>query len=205
MTFNWLVDTVNLNSGIPFTLADVSANSNELTFGIILVGFALIHNIAYKIMTIIQANTPSNFKQEITGSDRSLFQKFIETFPSNGMSIELLKNHNFGASFHENSLKEIEKFIQEWDNAEHTFLNEAIEQHRIILHESCSNFIIELNKQIGYIGTSDRLDITPDAYRGAFNTPQYILDNIKEVNLVGTACFKAHQEFILYCRQQLAC
>jgi len=50
LVYNWLVATVNLNSGVPVTLAELESSSADHWLGFGLILLALVHNIANKLI-----------------------------------------------------------------------------------------------------------------------------------------------------------
>jgi hypothetical protein len=119
----------------------------------------------------------------------SLSQKFFEEFPSSGFSVPFLKNHNMGDPFHENSLKEIERFLDDWDDAEHEFLDNKAENIKKEFYSRLATFYENLS-----------LNIYPQYQEGMFSmeikdfeSNQNKLEKMKELNKMAHELYDKHQ------------
>ena len=63
-------------------------------------------------------------------ADKIIFEKLKNTLPSKG-SIEFINQQNMaGWSFERSRLNDLWTFMYEWNNAEHEFLNQRLEEKR---------------------------------------------------------------------------
>ncbi|WP_159167587.1 MULTISPECIES: hypothetical protein [Aeromonas] len=203
--YNWLVATFNLNSGIQFTFAELESSTADYTIGCSLIALALLHNIMnryfiYKVGDIVAAN-----EKELEAVDRNLFERFLSEFPSDSQSVTLLKEHDFGNSYHDNNTNEIDHFVDTWNTAEREFLDLELEAARKKLHEKMHDFIYKLAQSSGFIHTGPMMSAVPDAYRGAWNWPEHVDIRIKELNEKSAECYKLHQQFVMLGRRKLKC
>ncbi|MXS82403.1 nucleotide-binding protein [Nitrosomonas oligotropha] len=73
--------------------------------------------------------------------DLSLFEKFKEVLPSKG-SIHFIAQQNMaGFSFPRKELDDLDKFYYEWNDAEHEFLDNELEQLRLKLHDLIGDYL----------------------------------------------------------------
>ena len=85
-------------------------------------------------------------KSEFVNADRELLKKFMETLPSTKGSIPFIKEHNMaGWSFEWAKLSNLVKFVEEWDNAEHEFHDEELEELRKKLLSLSRDYLNELS------------------------------------------------------------
>ncbi|HDL7015603.1 TPA: hypothetical protein PXM26_003992 [Yersinia enterocolitica] len=226
---NWIIDVVNQGKTFGVLIPHLSDDRVDYIFGVMLVSIAMIHNIFYQWIKFCEnkikeeqihdhamASAALNEQKSIKDReieqrknkekiivDRALFKKFLDVFPSDSMSIELLKNHDFENSYHIKSTKQIESFVDTWNTAETSFLNKEIESKRKILWSECNLFVNTLSIGSYTIMGGPMLRVVPDAYVGAWDYPKEVQDKIDNLNKSSTRCFELHQELILLCRREL--
>ena len=203
--YNFLVDTFNLNGGKYFTLADLQSSSVEPLVGFALIAFALIHNLANKYLTHKSSEFALEDNKQLRQVDIDLFNRFLIDFPSDGYSVPFLKDHDLGNSYHDNCLKDINKFVNHWNNVEHHFLNEEIEAKRSELWEKCHSFVYLLASHSYNLHSGPVFSCVPDAYRGAWNYPAHVHEQLRELNDKATECHDLHQQFVMFARRKLKC
>lgn len=71
--------------------------------------------------------------------DIELYQKFIQNVPSTG-SIQYLRDTDMRRPIDTTQLRELSRFVNYWDNAEHEFVNKEIEKKKLELLDSCNKF-----------------------------------------------------------------
>ncbi|MDE9455831.1 hypothetical protein [Xenorhabdus bovienii] len=214
--YNWLVNTFNLNSGLPFTLAELKSSEGDNAAGGVLVVFALIHNIANKFLiyrTEILATEKEKGQQERQEKeqqerrevDRALFQQFLDEFPSDGSSIMLLEEHDFGNSYHRKKVEQLDDFIYNWNNTQKQFLDPELESKRKQLWDNCQKFSYKLAMSSYQLCNSSMFSCIPDAYRNAWDWPSDVEKKIGELNEMAKTCFRLHSEFVRLGRNKLKC
>ena len=119
-----------------------------------------------------------------------LAKKFLREFPSKGFSVPFLKDHDMGSPFHNNSLKEIERFLDNWDDAEHEFMDKIAENKKRNFYKKLKSFHEKL-----------LLNIFPMEREGMFSmeiadfeTNQHKLKIMKELNESSSELYSLHQE-----------
>lgn len=80
--------------------------------------------------------------------DKVLFEKFLTKFPSTGRSCKFLSDQDVGAPFSGDDLKDLDNFINNWNNAEHVFLTKKIEKQKMKLWKLASEYRPELSRNI---------------------------------------------------------
>lgn len=196
VVFNWLVELFNLNAGKSFTLSELSSGP-DYAVGVCLIAVALLHNLGYKYLQQHQVVLADQVAQRVSGKDQILLAQFIQEFPSNGASATLMRDHDFGNSFARSSLRQIDCFVKNWSGAEFRFHSEAIDEKRQALLLASNRFLSKLAIYTGVIGATDFSSAIPDASRGGdWNLPEYVRNQIKELNDLATEAHQAHQELI---------
>lgn len=133
-------------------------------------------------------------------SDRLLFAKFLEQFPSNGKVANFLKEWDLGNSFPRARVGEIEHFTEEWRNAQHEFIDSTLEDKRVDLIEKLDSF---QHKLVHNTWTSD---VNPDYLSmelDDFDDGSHRWQIRDELNEMATAAYEAHQELIRACKVRL--
>lgn len=203
--FNWIIETFNINSASYFTLAELESSNSEYIIGFLLIVFALFHNIAHRYIIYKTGDIAAAEAKEQAAVDRMLFERFLAEFPSRSKSVILLKEHDFGNSYHGESTEEIGRFVDTWNTAETHFLDSELETVRKELYNGMHEFIYKLAGYSGYINTGPMQSVVPDAYRDAWELPEFIDKRIKELNDKATECYELHQKFIILGRCKLKC
>lgn len=203
--YNFLVDTINLNSGKHFTLAELQASSVEPLVGLGLIALALIHNLVNRFLVQKTSEFALEDSKERQQVDTKLFSRFLEDFPSNGYSIPFLRDHDLGGSYHDVNLTDINKFVENWDNVEHHFLDKEIEDKRAELWQKCRAFTYFLEMHSYDLNGGPMFSCIPDNCRGAWNYPKHVEQTLRELNKNATECYELHQSFVIFSRQRLKC
>lgn len=203
--YNFLVDTINLNSEKHFTLAELQASSVEPLVGMGLIALALTHNSINKFLTQKSSEYTHKDSRERQKVDTQLFQKFLENFPSNGYTIPFLRDHDLGGAYHDINLTDINKFVNIWNNVEYHFLDKEIEEKRGELWKKCHDFTYFLAMHSYDLNGGPMFSCVPDMYRGAWDYPEHVNQAIKEPNEKATECYELHQAFVIFTRQKLNC
>jgi len=201
--YNWLVDTLNLNSGNHYTLAELQSNSADYWLGFGLILLALIHNIGYRVFIYKSDKFEKEEHEKIVQVDKVLYQEFVKLLPSDGISIGLLKEHDFGGSYHKNKTNDLETFIYTWNNSQKQFLDSELELERAVFFQKINQFTNTLALHSYNIGGS-MFSCIPDLYRGG-DWPPHVQEQIKELNTLASDCFEKHTDLVLAARRKLKC
>lgn len=205
LVYNWLVQTINLNSGVPITLAELEEGCADYWLGFGLIFLALAHNIANRYFIYKDSLTKTDEAAAIEEVDKQLFLKFLEEFSSDSRSVSLMKDHDFGVSYHNINTQELDNFVATWNTAERQFLNHELEEKRKALWDKSNEFFYELAQGSWYLNGGPMLSCIPDAYRGAWELPDHVDEKINRLNAMGRECFELHRDLVLFGRRKLKC
>lgn len=123
--------------------------------------------------------------------DRALFLKLKDQFPSNGKTAKFLQQHDFGASYSPDSTDDLDRFLSEWSNAEHEFINRNIEQARKVLlligHEFRQklSIAVEMNRRGWYEIGMHEPETRPEMFQLQ-----------SQLNDLASRVYKAHQNIM---------
>ncbi len=204
MFYNFLVDTFNMNSGIHFTLPELDSGSADYIVGFGLVFVALAHNLFSKWILLQDSISGKKSSEKINEVDHKLYQEFLELMPSNSNALYILEQHDFGSSFERKLLRVIEQFVYEWDCSEKQFLNQELENHRKVFWNKCNEFINLLSKTTSPT-SGGFYSVVSDRMLNSLDRPEWLENEIKEINSKASEVFIGHQEFIKQMRQELKC
>lgn len=141
--------------------------------------------------TILKSKCLPGLPDEERKKDRVLFEKFLAEFPSKGRSCSFLSDQDVGAPFSGDDLKELDTFINNWNNAEHAFLNRKIENQKVKLWELASKYRPDLSRNI-FLGHNGLFSM--DLGYGKKDPKKEA--KRKELNEMGAKIYKEHQELI---------
>lgn len=123
--------------------------------------------------------------------DKELFDKLLVQFPSNGPSLQFLKDHDIGSPFYQDDIIELNNFVTLWDNAEHEFQNKNIEKQRVGLLNLAQQFRKDLSSNIYPHGVdSFTMDIND------WEESPEILKKRDNLNQAATKVYEAHQQLV---------
>jgi len=80
-------------------------------------------------------------KRKTREADQKLYEEFISTLPSDSGSIIHLKDHPFASGYENEYLSELRDFVHYWDNAQHEFLDQKVEESRRNLLDASYEFL----------------------------------------------------------------
>ncbi len=229
LAINLLIDTINNSGKLSVSIPHVNDERADYIWGVVLIVLVMLHNISYQWFKFYNEKLDKQHNHEINMAsdireeqqrvrdieynrdieerrsivDGALFERFLSIFPSNSMSAELLRTHDFWESYHVNRLNEIESFVELWNTEETRFLNEDIEKARYLLWRACFEFTHELALRSSYVGYGDMLSVVPEYYRGVMDTPQEIDERVDNINNKSAECFGLYKSFIRLCREKL--
>lgn len=171
-------------------------DENDIIVGFSLVTMALLYNLITVYFDKFLISKQEVLKQEKwLVKDKLLFEKFLEELPSNG-SVEFLRTHSFQNGFYLEYLRQILNFEQNWNDAEHEFINEKLEKLRKELLENIKDFVY-VNANGSYPLGDGYFTTTPNAYRlDDWNMPQHVIDKMKNMDDLADKVVKTHQNFI---------
>lgn len=202
--YNWLIESFNLNSGTKLTLAELGSSSADYWVGFGLIVVALLHNVFSKWLLHQDTIQSRSELEKISEVDKELFKQFLEVFPSGSRSAYLLETHDFGNSFSLEWLRDLDKFVDEWNCPERSFINPDLDILRKELWSKCHEFSWLIAKKSAPTHGGFQ-SVVPDQHKDDWNWPEWVENDVKAVNEMATDVFKLHQNFIKVMREALKC
>ncbi|HFP0737993.1 TPA: hypothetical protein ACHLB0_003597, partial [Escherichia coli] len=198
----------NKQTGSNITLIDINSITPSNSLGLTLIICGLMYHIVIKgLQTFIEITREK--KLDLTNeakreADIKLYERFIDILPPTSLSISLLKDHDFGHSFHGNSLKDIEKLSDKWGHADQHFHDPEIESKAIKLNSDIQKFNTFLSLRSHYIHSGPILTMLTEQDRAnGFEWFPQTEKNVQEANERSNAIYKDYCDFILTCKKNL--
>ncbi|WP_153570572.1 hypothetical protein [Pseudomonas paraeruginosa] len=201
--YSWIIDSANLNSNDLFNLAALEDGAADYKLGFSLIALSLLHNIAYRYICYQEKQLEDKSKIRAQETDKKLFEDFLRIFPSNSSSADFLRNQNLEHSFNISRLSELELFVDNWDNAEKTFLDPELEDSRSKLLQNCRKFEHDLSLGAYDLNGGPMYTCVPDNVRNEWDWPEHVTKKIQDLNALATKCYELHQELVLLGRRKL--
>lgn len=124
--------------------------------------------------------------------DRALFDRFLQSFPSNSASARFLRDHDIGAPFRSSDLTQLDDFAETWNNAEYKFHSKELEKLRVALLKAAEEFRRKLALSVSGAGGPGFLSM---GLRDWEDRPE-MLAKRDQLNALGSAVYKAHQALV---------
>lgn len=171
-------------------------DDKDSLIGVLLVVIALTYNLITSYFDRYLLEKQNNLKKKsFIEKDNILFDKFLKELPSNG-SIEFLRTHSFQNSFYLEDLRQLLNFQEEWDNAEHEFIDKELEKLKKELLSSIKEFT-HSNAMGSYSLGNGYFTTTPDKYRlDDWNIPKQVIDKMQEMDDLADKVCIIHQNLI---------
>ncbi len=134
-------------------------------------------------------------------TDRALFEKLRTELPLNG-SIDFVRNHPVGVSFHRDKPKELFEFLYYWNDAEHEFLDTELDAKRSQLYAVISEYLHVLGKNTWSIPKSDYQGI-PEEWE--WNQPERLAEVVRKIENLSTRLVECYDDLIRTGRRKLKC
>lgn len=133
-------------------------------------------------------------------ADIDVLHGFMAAVPSNG-TIRFLRTNNFaGFSFDWEKLKDIERFIHEYDGPEHEFLDTELEAARQTFRENCEGFLHSLAMNTFPLGNG-RQSVPED---WEMDDPKRFHDTVKLIHEGAEAVCESYDNLVRKARKELA-
>lgn len=205
---NLIIDFYNKQTSSNITLIDINSITPSYSLGLALIICGLVYHLVIKGLQTFNEITREkhlNLTNEIKRkADIKLYEKFIAILPPTSLSIALLKDQDFGHSFHENSIKDMEKLSYDWGHADQHFHDTEIENKAIKLNGDIQNFNNFLALHSNYIHTGPILTmLTAQDRANDFEWLPQTEKNVREANERSAAIYEEYCDFILTCKKKL--
>ena len=134
-------------------------------------------------------------------ADKDLFRRFLATLPSSG-SIAFLRDNNFaGFSFRRSRLKDLDAFYHDWDDAEHEFLDNELEEKRKHLHSLISEFTGYLALNTWPLDTDANSSWVPPDWE--HEQPDRFRETVDRIHSLAQRIVDAHSSLVRMGREKL--
>ena len=133
--------------------------------------------------------------------DRELFRRLLQVLPAEG-SIAFIGNADFGNAFDRRRLDDLNNFYYSWDNPEHRFLDQALEEKRMELFVAVVQFLdaVRLHAATDTTRLPSAVPVNDD--RDA-DLPERIREGVRQLNGAAKAVVSIHQEIVRLGRLRL--
>lgn len=206
---NLIIDFYNKTTKSNVMLIDIDkiAPSSGIALTLILsgLGYHLIIKGLQTYLEIFKENKNKYKTDMFRAADTTLYNQFIALLPPDSPAIELLKEHNFGNSFHEKSVDYFNKLNYKWGLANQHFHDNELETKSIKLCDEIKNFHSFLALNSNYLNQGPLLSMLSDWDRAMDIewTPE-TEKNVKKANEWGTEIYNLYCDFIITCKKKLA-
>ncbi len=146
------------------------------------------------------AEKKKSLRNTLNNADKVLFETFCKEFPSDGVTMRLLRERGYGDIFSLPELDDIIVFLDKWNSADHEFQNKELEKSRKHLYDIVRQYKSELMRNSFSLPTDTRIfsigpkDVPLDDSRRA--TSEFL-------NGLGDSIIEEHQNLIRLGRRQL--
>lgn len=120
--------------------------------------------------------------------DRNLFMKFLEALPSGGPVVRFLKDQDLGASFDPRLSIALGDFADDWDDAEHQFVDPQLDAYRCELVRSSD----ELSSRIAEYTVPNRAGLISLGITDFDDRPE-LWTRRDHLNQLRARAYQAHQ------------
>jgi hypothetical protein len=133
--------------------------------------------------------------------DRENFSKFLKALPSKG-SIDFIDKQNMaGFSWPLNSLDDLDRFYYEWNDAEHEFLDNELEQLRTQLHQQIGDYLGQIATNT-FPANSPGYQTVPPEWEEKI--PKRFFEVVGKLHDSAGNIVKVHQELVRTARLKLS-
>ncbi|GAA0362465.1 hypothetical protein GCM10009092_28550 [Bowmanella denitrificans] len=204
LLYNWLVETVNLNAGVPIAFAELEIGFADYWVGFGLIFLSLAHNIANRYFIYMDGLSSKEAKDRLIQVDRELFSKFKNDLSPDSRTVRFLRDVDLGGTYHDDDTRVLDRFCQTWNATDREFHDEELEILRKAFLDKSKSFLWKLANNSYDIGGS-RYRCVPDPYVGDFNYPPEVDKTLCELNDMATELYNMHSELVRKARTTLSC
>jgi len=207
-TVNGHVRLIDISMVTPSTGTAITLILSGLIYHIVIKGIQLYGEIQTEKRKSHQAELIVSIEKEknekLTYADRKLFEEFTSLLPTNSLSIELLKDQDFGASYHKKSLDDIDSFTYKWGKADQHFHDAELEIKSVNFFKESKEFLNFLALSSGFIGAGPLLSIPLDNERANdWEWSENTNENIRKANKWSHELHEKYCEFIVLGKKKL--
>ncbi len=133
--------------------------------------------------------------------DRELFGRLLQVLPADG-SIAFIGGADFGRAFDRRRLDDLNHFYHSWDDPEHRFLDQALEEKRMELFVAVVQFLdaVRLHAATDPAGLPSAVPVNADPDAAL---PERIREDVRQLDGAAKAVVTIHQEIVRLGRMQI--
>jgi len=188
-------------------LASLQLSTGKVSTGWWLVGSALLAFSGLVTIEVKDLQQLGDLKDKLERKtqepDRSLFEEFLETLPSDEGSMFHLQEVQFAGGFRSEFLEDLQEFVYHWDNPEHEFKNENIEEERKQLLKSVKDFLDFTVINFG-VNSSQGNYLVANWKQQPHSDQQKIKEHTDKCDELQDKVINHHQKLIRVAREELA-
>lgn len=205
---NLIIDFYNKETHSNISLVDINSITPSNGFAYILIVTGLIYHIIIKGFQAHRGILSEKHRMEAgekkRTSDITLYNKFIEIIPVDSGLVELLKEHDFGNSFHENKIKTLDQLHYKWGLADQHFHDSEIESKITKLIDDLQKFNDFISLHSNYINTGPLISIPTQRDRANdFDWSPKTTENVKKANEWSSELYTNYCDLIMTCKNKL--
>ena len=133
-------------------------------------------------------------------ADKKIFSDLLQVVPSNG-SIKFLRTYDFGSSFGERRLEDIEAFLYDRSGPDHEFLDFELEAVRRKFRETCRTLLYAVATQTSPANNPNRQAIPREL---EIEDPKGFHRAVNEIHMAADALCSTYDELVRLARRKLA-
>lgn len=135
-------------------------------------------------------------------ADLALFEKLKQDLPSSG-SIAFIDTNNFaGFSFENDKLRDLNKFVYTWNDAEHEFLSKTLEKRKGRLLALVNEFLTVLAEESFSTQSQGRNTVPPE---WEIEQPERFKRVVSKIHGMAKEIVAMHQDLFRLARRKLKC
>jgi hypothetical protein len=137
---------------------------------------------------------------EVKPLDVELFKEFKKVIPSKG-SISFIDDQNMaGFSWPRDKLRQLDEFYYEWNDAEHEFLDNELEELRAKLHELIGDYLGQIATNTFPANDPKRQTVPPE---WELENPKRFFEVVDKLHDTASSIVKTHQDLMRKGREKL--
>ncbi|MDA8497959.1 hypothetical protein [Citrobacter sp. Igbk 17] len=204
---NLIIDLLNKTTGSSINLIDIGNITPSNTIAVILIISGLVYHLAIKALQLYPEVIIENNKKEEQNrkrdADIELYKNFMSLLPPTSLIIEFLKNHNFGATFHQNSVEGFDKLRYSWGHADQHFHNQELETKATNFYNQMLAFDEFLSCNTNHIGNTPYSNMLSHKDTD-MNWTDETEAKVKKANEWSSEIHALYNDFVITCKNTLA-
>lgn len=205
---NLIIDFYNKETHSSISLIDINSITPSNGFAYALIVTGLIYHIIIKGFQahreILSEKQRMEIEEKKRISDITLYNSLTDIIPVDSGLVELLKDHDFGNSFHENKIKILDQLNYKWGLADQHFHDGEIESKTTKLIDDLLRFNDFISSHSNYVNTGPLISIPTQRDRANdFDWSPETTENVKKANKWSSELYTNYCDLIMTCKNKL--